>query len=37
MSEDDKTIKELEKFNFVRDYLIAEKVFDYDSFYELVI
>jgi hypothetical protein len=35
--DEDVTITELGKFNIVRDYLIAEKVIDYDSFYELII
>jgi hypothetical protein len=35
--DEDATITELGKFNIVRDYLIAENVIDYDSFYELIL
>lgn len=35
--DEDATLTELGKFNRVRDYLIAENVIDYDSFYELIL
>lgn len=35
--DEDATKSELVKFNRVRDYLIAENVIDYDSFYELIL